>query len=113
MPLLKQLPNTDYKQIAIIEVVDDYNADDAEVEGLARRKACETGADALVILEDKHQKSGYEYNSPGASATAGHTEQKAPDIGEAGHKGRILNAVAIVYQTEKSGKGRKAASSTN
>ena len=102
MPTLKQLPNADYQQIAIVEVVDDYNADDAEIEGIARRKACETGADALVILENKQQKAGNGYISPGAAAQTGHNEEKVPDIGEAGHKGRILNAVAIVYKTESS-----------
>jgi len=109
MPMLKQMPNTDYQQIAIIEVVDDYNADEAEVEGLARRKACETGAEAIVILESKQQKAGNEYTAPGSSLQ-GHSNDRAPDIGEAGHKGRILNAVAIVYETEKGGKSRKSAS---
>jgi len=112
MPVLKQLPNTDYQQIALIEVVDDYNADDAEVEGLARRKACETGADALVILENQKQKSGADYVPPGAGGTA-HKDEHAPDIGEVGHKGRVLNAVAIVYQAEKSWKNKTTPSSTD
>ena len=112
IPMLKQLPNTDYQQIALIEVVDDYNADDAEVEGLARRKACETGADALVILENQKQKSGADYVPPGAGGTA-HKDEHAPDIGEVGHKGRVLNAVAIVYQAEKSGKNKTTPSSTD
>jgi len=56
LPTLSALPNADYQEIAIIEVSDDYNADNQEIYGLARRKACETGADALVVLEDQRQQ---------------------------------------------------------
>jgi hypothetical protein len=96
MPVLAELPNADYQQIAIVEVADDFNAEDQELADLARRRACETGADALVILENKRQKLG------AATATEGgakaHANDHAPEVGEVGHKGRILNAVAIVYK---------------
>lgn len=99
IPTLGALPNADYQQIAIIEVTDDYNADNQEVYGLARRKACETGADALVILEDQRQKRGKPL--PGSSASEGKgagPEAETPEVGEVGHKGRVLNAVAIIYK---------------
>jgi hypothetical protein len=99
MPVLAQLPNADYQEIAIVEVADDYNADDQEVAGLARRKACETGADALVILENKRQKLGDLPTAAEGGAKA-HANDHTPEVGEVGHKGRILNAVAIIYKTE-------------
>jgi hypothetical protein len=99
MPLLARLPMVEYQQIAIVEVVDDYNADDKEVEGLARSKACETGADALVILENQRQKLG-EAPTTASGGAGAHAHDHTPEVGEVGHKGRILNAVAIVYKTE-------------
>jgi hypothetical protein len=101
MPMLTALPNADYQQIAIIEVVDDYNAEAQEVEGLARRKACETGADAVVILENQKQKLGTSSAPPGGRAAA-HADDHEPEPGEVGHKGRILNAVAIIYRNAPS-----------
>jgi hypothetical protein len=108
MPMLKALPNADYQQIAIVEVTDDYNAPSEEMYTLAHRKACETGADALVILEDQRQ----ELDKSEAAASGQSSRQQAADMpqaGEAGHKGRILNAVAIIYRksltTSDSGSG--------
>lgn len=97
MPVLAALPNADYQQIAIVEVADDFNAEDQEVADLARRKACETGADALVILENKRQKLG-DSPTPAEGGAKAHANDHTPEVGEVGHKGRILNAVAIVYK---------------
>lgn len=108
MPMLSALPNSDYQEIAIVEVTDDYNADDHEVMTLAHRKACETGADALVILEDQKQKLGKPL--PGFSAEEGKDigpdsgvnvrgREHEPELGEVGHRGRYLNAAVIIYKT--------------
>ena len=107
MPLLTALPLTEYQEIATVEVSGDYDAADQELLSLARRKACETGADALVILEDQRQKAGKPL--PGISATEGQdvgpqsginirAREHAPEVGEAGHKGSIVDAVAIIYK---------------
>lgn len=96
MPMLNALPAADYQQIAIVEVSADYNAGDPELYDLARRKACETGADALVILEDQRQKHG----APD-SPTDPRQQQHTPEVGEVGHKGRYLNSVAIIYTTSR------------
>jgi hypothetical protein len=58
---LFELPNRDYQQLAIIQVTADYDTDHLDVMRLAQRKACETGADALVILEDEKQGTGLYY----------------------------------------------------
>ena len=101
MPMLAAMPNADYQQLAIIEVSDDYHADDAEVIGLARRKACETGADALVILENARQKLGNGVPvNPGAKVNSDSPDaqdQRTPEIGDPGHQGHFLNGVAIAY----------------
>jgi hypothetical protein len=101
IPILSALPNADYQQIAIIEVTDDYSADNQEVYGLARRKACETGADALVILEDQRQKRGKPLPGTSAGGGKGAAETDTPEVGEVGHKGRVLNAVAIIYKNPR------------
>ena len=101
MPVLAELPNADYQQIAIVEVNDDFNADDSEIAAIARRKACETGADALVILENQRQKLGDSAIATQGGAKA-HANDHTPEVGEVGHKGRILNAVAIIYKTAAS-----------
>jgi hypothetical protein len=110
MPMLDSMPNADFQQIAIVQVSDDYDADDQEVISLARRKACETGADALVILENERQEEGKPL--PGYSAEEGkdlgpetginiREREHTPEVGEVGHKGRFLNAAAIIYKKSK------------
>jgi hypothetical protein len=101
LPTLSALPNADYQEIAIIEVSDDYNADNQEIYGLARRKACETGADALVVLEDQRQERGKPLAGKNAGSEASADDSSSEhnaEVGEEGHKGRILNAVAIIYK---------------
>jgi hypothetical protein len=108
MPMLNAMPNADFQEIAIIEVTDDYTADDQEVLGLAQRKACETGADALAVLENKHQEEGKRL--PGANAEEGkHSgpdsassskgNDHTPELGEEGHRARFFNGAAIIYKT--------------
>ena len=99
IPIFSTLPNEDYQQIAIVEISDDINADDGEVAALVRRKACETGADALVILEDQRQQRG-EGPPEGRDDGGANARQPAhaPEVGEVGHQGRYVNAVSIVYK---------------
>ena len=111
MPTLTELPNTDYLQLAIIEITDDYKADNQEVLDLAHRKACETGADALVIFEDKRQEQGQEIagtsakagtGAPSADDSSTPAEKHVPEVGEEGHRGWFFNGVAIIYKTPPS-----------
>jgi hypothetical protein len=110
LPVLSAMPAADYQQIATVEVSGDYDADEQELIGLARRKACETGADALVILEDQRQKRGEPL--PGISASEGQdigpqsginvrAREHVPEAGELGHKGRIVDGVAIIYGADQ------------
>jgi hypothetical protein len=103
MPMLTAMPNVDYQQVAIVEISADYDEDDQVMSQLARREACQTGADALVVTADQRQKLGgvdHADTPPPVKTTAGE-DQHTPEIGEAGHKGRFLNAVAIIYTAPK------------
>jgi hypothetical protein len=82
MPVLRHEPLTDYRKVAIVEGIGNRYADESQVLPAVQRRACETGADAIVILASKSQTS--------ESMT-----------------GYYINAVAIVY-----GKRNPAAASS-
>src|SRR5262249_61545694 len=85
---------------------------DSDVMPALKRKACETGADALVIINSKHQdvKNLLYQATPNESLDettkqnvyAGQGEyinemEHTRRIGEAGHNGLYIDAVAITY----------------
>jgi hypothetical protein len=114
MPILEALPVNTSAQIAIVEAWADERDEPPDVMPALKRKACETGADALVIIGSQHQdvkhmlyastpestveqqkQSGYA-QGPGDSVAideAGHVR----GVGEAGHNGFYIDAVAIEY----------------
>lgn len=67
MPVLRHEPLTDFRKVAIVEGLGNVYASEADVLPVVQRKACETGADAIVILTSKSQTSegmtGYYINS--------------------------------------------------
>jgi hypothetical protein len=75
MPVLRHEPLTDYRKVAIVEALGNRFATEADVLPAVQRKACETGADAIVVLTSKAQTT--------ESAT-----------------GYYINSVAIVYGKE-------------
>jgi hypothetical protein len=114
MPILETMPFNTGSQIAIVEAWADQKDQPPDVLPALRRKACETGADALVIINSQHQdiknllyastpesmvdqqkQSGYaqEQGDSTAIREAGHTRV----IGEPGHNGFYVDAVAIEY----------------
>jgi hypothetical protein len=112
MPVLESMPLQTLSQIAIVEAWADEKDQPPDVLPALQRKACETGADALVIINSQHQDiKNLIYNSspetrnevardtgyaqdPGAYLNAAeHTRR----IGEAGHNGFYIDAVAIEY----------------
>ena len=72
MPVLRHEPLTGYRKVSIIESVGSVYASEDDVMPSVKRKACETGADAIVIMTSKAQT----------------TESMT---------GYYINAVAIVY----------------
>ena len=112
MPILDNLPLISYREVAIVEVWADLKDNEADVLPVLKRKACETGADALVIVNSEHQdiKNFLYQASPNETLNevtqqdvysgqgeyikeAEHTRR----VGEAGHNGLYVNAVAINY----------------
>jgi hypothetical protein len=112
MPVLQREPLADHKRIAIVE---SWGALGQEEQVLAALKSsgCQTGADALVIVEDKSQVNpataqfGLPESTQDEEAKVDSTQAKrhakhlAPRIGELGHPGYYLDSIAIVYEKIK------------
>jgi hypothetical protein len=112
MPVLGLMPLGSLSQIAIVEVWADQKDQPPDVLPALQRKACETGADALVILNSEHQdiKNLLYAATPNETLNevTGHNAYASPKdyiteaehtrrIGEAGHNGFYVDAVAINY----------------
>lgn len=112
MPLIYAQPTVPYRQIAIVEGWGGINDSRQKVLGYIRNKACETGADALLVLGGGKQKNtklvygatpdrGTEAVSTGNSGTRPDQYldemERVPVIGERGHPGTYVDTVAIVY----------------
>jgi hypothetical protein len=111
MRVLYSAPNTDYQQIAMVDVTAAYDTDDQTILELVRRKACETGADAVIIASDRRQGRGEplpghaagEPNDLGPQSGVNTSQrQHNPELGEAGHEGRYVNGIAIIYKDRHS-----------
>jgi hypothetical protein len=124
MPVLNAMPMGTYTQVAIVEAWADVKDSSNDVLPALKRKACETGADALVILNSTHQdvKQLLYQASPNEQLNettqqnvyAGQKEyieemEHTRRIGEAGHNGLYIDAVAITYNRTE-GNGTAAAS---
>jgi len=113
--VLGLMPLRNLSEVAIVEVWADAKDQPPDVLPALQRKACETGADALVIINSQHQdvKNLLYGASPNQTLTsvtehqayanpgdyikeAEHTRR----IGEAGHNGFYVDAVAIDYLAE-------------
>jgi hypothetical protein len=111
MPILMADPARGFHQVAIVE---GWGALDQqpEVDADAKRQACETGADALLVVSKASQKiykniynEGPNQVTEEESSTSAqhqhgyqlHQQEYNPIPGEAGHTGYYLDTVAIVY----------------
>lgn len=67
MPVLRHEPLRDYRKVAIVEALGNRFSNESDVLPAVRRKACETGADAIVVLTSRAQTTedatGYYINS--------------------------------------------------
>ncbi|HZP46783.1 MAG TPA: hypothetical protein VFB15_14125 [Candidatus Binataceae bacterium] len=113
MPVLDTMPLSEgYKQIAIVEAWADSSDTMPDVLPALKRRACETGADALVILNSQHQdiknslyqagpnETENETTEHNTYATQGDYIKEAEHtrlIGEEGHNGYYVDAIAIDY----------------
>lgn len=112
MPLVHAEPTVPYRQIAIVEGWGGINDSREKVLTYVRNKACETGADALLVLGGGKQKNtklvyGITPNAGTEATSTGNVDPKpdaylnemerVPVIGERGHPGTYVDTVAIVY----------------
>jgi hypothetical protein len=110
MPVMESMPIGDYKQVAIVEAWGSLADETPDLLPALTRRACEAGADALVIINSQHQDIKHllyaatpndtfnEASKKNSFADPGdyirameHTRQ----IGEAEHSGFYIDAVAI------------------
>jgi hypothetical protein len=89
MPVLRHEPLRDFRKVAIVEALGNRYADEADVLPAVQRRACETGADAIVVLTSRAQTSedatGYYIDSVAIvygkeNPTAAGTAYKIPRI---------------------------------
>ncbi len=115
MPVLNAEPQRPYREVALVE---GWGSEDQSSQVIkdVREQSCETGADALMIVSDTsqfHRKQVYgvtpnklseavasidETVQPG---TYINEKEYAPTIGEAGHNGFYMDAVAIDFVAGK------------
>ena len=112
MPVLQREPLTGHRRIAIVEAWGAVGQEDQVLAAL-KSSGCQTGADALVLVEDQSQanpaiaKFGLPLSTQDEEArmdlSQGQRYKKdlTPKIGEAGHPGYYLDSVAIVYDKIK------------
>ena len=112
MPVLNTMPVGTYTQVAIVEAWADLKDTGEDVLPALKRKACETGADALVVLNSSHQDIKQLLYQASPNEQLNETTQQnvyagqgdyikemehTRRIGEAGHNGLYIDAVAINY----------------
>jgi hypothetical protein len=110
--VLNAMPMGTYAQVAIVEAWADLKDTNEDVLPALRRKACETGADALVILNATHQNVQQLLYQASPNEQLNDTTQQnvyagqgdyiqemehTRRIGEAGHNGLYIDAIAITY----------------
>lgn len=105
LQVLHTMPTADVEQLALVDTWGDEVANDADLLPVLKSKACEVGADAVVITSDKSQHEGDQLvgwddkvGSTVASKNANVSQRMHdPTVGEVGHKGHYLSAVAIAF----------------
>jgi hypothetical protein len=113
MPILTEEPTVGYQQVAIVEAWADVDEDPAKVVPELKHQACATGAQALLIVSGKKQNEktqlyGVTPNESETGVTSNNRTpnqagdyinkmQYTPKVGEGGHIGYYIDALAIDY----------------
>ena len=107
LQVLSAMPVADVQQLALVDTWGDQSANDADLLPVLKSKACEVGADAVVITSDKSQHEGelLEGYDPGVHSNVGGHGAPAnvskrmhdPTVGEVGHGGHYMSGVAIAF----------------
>lgn len=108
LPILRSEPiGTDYQKVAIVEGWGPSGQEDEILDDI-RQKACSAGADALLVVSSQTQVDGrletMDLPSTTSDNDAGNSnrsqefqESLMPRIGQQGHPGFYIDAVAIVF----------------
>src|SRR5271155_412397 len=126
MPVLDTMPLADHQQIALVDAWGDLAAKDQDLLPYLKREGCQIGADAVVLTSQRTQHEGdllvgaapgrYGSIGPGsdepeevgahlAADTEGGGKKHHAEVGEIGHPGNFMGAIAIVYTKGGSGSG--------
>ncbi len=105
LQVLSTMPATDVQQLALVDTWGDQSAKDADLLPVLKSKACEVGADAVVITSDKSQHEGEQLEGYDAQVGSNINNKAAnvsqrmhdPTVGEVGHGGRYMSGVAIAF----------------
>jgi len=109
MPVIYAEPTVDYRKIALVDAWASLKYSEQQVLEEVKRKACETGADAVLLLSHTQQITRQQLfeGAPNSARLAGGANgppgdyimdrERQPDIGGVGHRGTYVDAVAIVY----------------
>lgn len=110
MPVMETMPIGDYKQVAIVEAWGTLTDETPDLLPALTRRACEAGADALVIINSQHQDIKHLLYAATPNETFNEASKKnsfaqpgdymramehTRRIGEAEHNGFYIDAVAI------------------
>ena len=114
MPVLYRMPDASHREIALLDAWGEEGTKNDTLVKIIQRKACEAGADAVVItsshsLEQGPLLLGYgpgPHTQVGGEASGANisAREHPPEVGEVGHGGHYMNAIAIVYGA---GKGKQ------
>jgi hypothetical protein len=107
LQVLRTMPAADVQQLALVDTWGDQSSNDADLLPVLKSKACEVGADAVVITSDKSQHEGEQlegYDAGVHSSVGGHgapanvsERMHDPSVGEVGHGGHYMSGVAIAF----------------
>lgn len=105
LQVLHTMPAADVEQLALVDTWGDEVANDVDLMPVLKSKACAIGADAVVITSDKSQHEGDQlagYDDKVGSDVSNNSANVSqrmhdPTVGEVGHKGHYLSAIAIAF----------------
>ena len=129
MPVLDTMPLERHEQLALIDAWGDLAVKDSDLLALIKRQGCQLGADAVVLNSQQTQHEGdliigaapgrFGNIGPGSEANitqgahigidpqgGGHKHHAV--VGEQGHPGRFVSAIAIVYTPQPGGRDSSA-----